>query len=975
MEKQTTGEATDIFICKKRRLFAQLAEKLSETTMLNIIYSQILLSIRERIPRDSVNCFQDLLQRARDVEMLLTENKKAKIFIQASDDSDKILMRCTFCRKKNHTSETCYKKLEADRKGKPKVKESTISCYGCGLAGYYRSKCPNCNKKNPINSPERLDFNSIQTSIIGRNVPTVGINISGLKGTAYFDTAARTSVAGYTLFQKLKEKKAEFQKVVAEIVLADGVAKKEVVYSTIADIIIGGRFKRIRMICLPNAKGNRTLIGIDFLEQAGIVLDLAQRIWHFKDNPNSNFEFKMNEPKLLEAIPITSTNIQENNAVDQYFNWLENADDSMPQNAEDDDYTYSPREIDEIFEGCLPQVINNGDESEDDWDLFPPLKRVALEKDPIEILSIDLKLCKNEGVNLNNFEKKALEELLNEVQCVFEDKGDPVPHVEHYINTGSHSPISCTPYRISPVMREKLKIELDEMLKNKIIVEAESPWAFPVVLIPKKSGKVRVCVDYRKLNAITLTDKYPLPRMDDLLHAAKASKYMSTIDLKSGYWQIKMSEKDKIKTAFTTPFGIFIFNRMPFGLKNAPATFQRLVDKFSNGLPQITILAYLDDIIICSKDFGTHLKDLRKTFERIQLFNLQLNREKCHFCRPEVKYLGHILTIEGLKPNPEKKQVRYCKDPIRKIRSSLFRFCRHAPGIVDLSQNFAEFSKPLSNLTKKGIKWKWQKEEVESFDSLKHHLVTPPILQQVDETKSFCLKTDASNYTLGAVLLQGEKYNENPIEYGSRLLLAAEKNYSTTEREALAVVWAVKKFRGYIEGSEISVLTDHQPLKWLFSLKSPTGRLARWALELQPYNIQFGYMPGRQNIVADTLSRPPCPIENHIDVCECFAVYIDFPRQGAGEIRKAQLEDDELEKIIKSFEEESHNIIEYIDRGYMMMDGVLYRYCSEQETENGQLVVPKSMRSAILWKFHDDPTAGHYGVERTISRMLPHYYW
>ena len=289
MEKQTTGEATDIFICKKRRLFAQLAEKLSETTMLNIIYSQILLSIRERIPRDSVNCFQDLLQRARDVEMLLTENKKAKIFIQASDDSDKILMRCTFCRKKNHTSETCYKKLEADRKGKPKVKESTISCYGCGLAGYYRSKCPNCNKKNPINSPERLDFNSIQTSIIGRNVPTVGINISGLKGTAYFDTAARTSVAGYTLFQKLKEKKAEFQKVVAEIVLADGVAKKEVVYSTIADIIIGGRFKRIRMICLPNAKGNRTLIGIDFLEQAGIVLDLAQRIWHFKDNPNSNF--------------------------------------------------------------------------------------------------------------------------------------------------------------------------------------------------------------------------------------------------------------------------------------------------------------------------------------------------------------------------------------------------------------------------------------------------------------------------------------------------------------------------------------------------------------------------------------------------------------------------------------------------------------------------------------------------------------
>lgn len=181
---------------------------------------------------------------------------------------------------------------------------------------------------------------------------------------------------------------------------------------------------------------------------------------------------------------------------------------------------------------------------------------------------------------------------------------------------------------------------------------------------------------------------------------------------------------------------------------------------------------------------------------------------------------------------------------------------------------------------------------------LKTLLATPPILQQINESESFILKVDASNYALGAVLLQGEKDKEHPIEYASRLLLPAERNYSRTEREALAVVWAVKKFRGYIEGSEIFVLTDHQPLKWLFSLKSPTGRLARWALELQCFNIKFGYTPGRQNVVADALSRPPCSKEAHIqECCECFTFYIDFPQQGAAEIRKYQLEDEEVKKL------------------------------------------------------------------------------
>ena len=220
-------------------------------------------------------------------------------------------------------------------------------------------------------------------------------------------------------------------------------------------------------------------------------------------------------------------------------------------------------------------------------------------------------------------------------------------------------------------------------------------------------------------------------------------------------------------------------------------------------------------------------------------------------------------------------------------------------------------------------------------------LVSPPILKQVDENQSFILKTDASNYALGAVLIQGEKEQEHPIEYASRLLKPAERNYSTTEREALAVVWAVHKYRGYIEGAQVTILTDHQPLKWLFSIKTPTGRLARWALQLQSYNLKIEYVPGRQNIVADTLSRPPCELETHKDVCECFAFSIDLPHEGTADFKNAQLEDEDLNIIINAFEKANENVYRYTNRGYIMFDGVLYHFGSDDEAENGQLVVPK----------------------------------
>ncbi|GBM90511.1 Retrovirus-related Pol polyprotein from transposon 17.6 [Araneus ventricosus] len=312
--------------------------------------------------------------------------------------------------------------------------------------------------------------------------------------------------------------------------------------------------------------------------------------------------------------------------------------------------------------------------------------------------------------------------------------------------------------------------------------------------------------------------------MDTLLHDAKSTAFMSTLDFKTGYHQIEVNPDDKDKTAFVCPFGMFRYKRMPFGLKNAPATFQRLMDQFRNGLPIVNILVYLDDIVVLSETFEQHIQDLKMVFDRLRKFKLCVNREKCKFACARVKYLGLWITPKGIEVDQDKVaaiQNIPCPRNVKQLQS----FLQTCSWYRKFIPNFSDIARPLSNLTKKNIVWKWSEQEQQTFQTLKQCLVTPPVLRQVDPTKTFIIRTDASGYALGAVLLQGDSpADERPIEYASRLLSSAEKNYSTTEREALAVVWALDKFRGYIEGAVIIVASDHQPLKWLMNLSSPTGR-------------------------------------------------------------------------------------------------------------------------------------------------------
>jgi len=347
-----------------------------------------------------------------------------------------------------------------------------------------------------------------------------------------------------------------------------------------------------------------------------------------------------------------------------------------------------------------------------------------------------------------------------------------------------------------------------------------------------------------------------VPQIHATFDKLRGAKYLTTLDLQQGYWQIPLSPESRAVTAFTVPGrGLMQFRVMPFGLHSAPATFQRLLDNILGPELEPHVFIYLDDIIIVSETFDEHLQYLAEVF--LRNVRLRLNPEKCHFCRHELKYLGHIVDRRGIRTDPEKVRAM-----TQWPRPSNVRQIRQFVGLASWYRRFIpEFSAtaaPLTRLTRKNARWQWGDEEEQAFQTLKKSFASAPVLACPDFSRRF-VQTDASTTGLGVVLTQHFEDGERVIAYASRTLNGAEKNYSATELECLAVVWGIRHFRGYrglrIEGYEFTVITDHQALRWLQKIESPTGRLGRWMLELQQYSFDVKYRRGRLNRVADALSR------------------------------------------------------------------------------------------------------------------------
>ena len=461
----------------------------------------------------------------------------------------------------------------------------------------------------------------------------------------------------------------------------------------------------------------------------------------------------------------------------------------------------------------------------------------------------------NLSQDLSDEQRQDIQSLTAQFPMVFSVIPGRTSLVEHTIHTGDAVPIRQRMYRVPYSRRTTLQKELDQMLQAGIIRQSVSPWASPVVLVPKKDGTIRVCVDFRKVNDVSKFDAYPMPRAEDVFEQIGQAEFISTLDLRKGYWQIPLEESSKEKTAFSTPFGLFEFQVLPFGLHSAPATFQRLINYVLQGC-EVFARAYIDDIAVFSTSWSDHTRHLADVFIRLERAGLTLNVGKCYFAKKEICYLGHLIGGGQLRPDPTKIEAVQ-NYPTPTLKKDVRSFLGLAGYYRRFIPHFADLSAPLTVLTKNGQPEKivWTRQCEEAFRNLKTALIGPCVLQIAVPTEAFLLQTDASGVGLGAVLSQGKNGEERPVAYASRKLLPRESHYAVIERECLAIVWAVKYFHVYLCGQQFTLQSDHKPLKWLQQMANSNPRLMRWALELQPYHFQVDHQPGCSIGNADGLSR------------------------------------------------------------------------------------------------------------------------
>ena len=430
--------------------------------------------------------------------------------------------------------------------------------------------------------------------------------------------------------------------------------------------------------------------------------------------------------------------------------------------------------------------------------------------------------------------------------------------IEHQIDTGNARPCKQRLRRQPPAHEQEIKRQIDVLLAQGAIEPTQSPWASNVVMVRKKDGSYRMCIDYRALNDLTKKDSYSMVRIDAALDALNGSMWFTTLDLRSSYHQILVSEPDRDKTAWISKFGQYRYVRMPFGLSNAGATFQRLIDLVLSGLSYSSCLAYIDDIIIFSRSVEQHWERLSCVLQRIIDAGLKCRPDKCVFLRPSVEFLGHVVSAEGVAVLPARiEAVSTWPRPgsLKEVREWLGLvgyYRRHV-------ERFAHIARPLTDMLKGDCRGKftWSDEAEESFERLKTALVTSPVLAMPNEHDEFVLDTDASLFAIGAVLSQVQDGVERVIAYGSKRLKRAESNYCTTRRELWAVVHFVRQYRCYLLGRKFRIRSDHAALVWLRRLKEPVGQQARWLEELENYDYHIEHRAGNKHTNADVMSRKP----------------------------------------------------------------------------------------------------------------------
>jgi hypothetical protein len=465
------------------------------------------------------------------------------------------------------------------------------------------------------------------------------------------------------------------------------------------------------------------------------------------------------------------------------------------------------------------------------------------------------------GENLSDYDTHLFVELLQKnVHAFSQDPYDlgRCNVFEASIRTGTSDPIYSPPYRLPIHLRDSLAKELQSMVERDMITPSKSPWASPMLYVPKGEGKMRLVVDFRKINKVSDPDVYPIPRIDDVLSSLKGATQFSSLDFNKGFWQIPLEEGSRDKSAFNTFHGQYEYKCLPQGLKQSPGNFMRCMNRIFGDMQWKKCLIYIDDLLIFCKSVEEHIEILQEIFDRCRAANLKLNPEKTFMGRPSIVYLGHHISAEGVAPLRERIEAIDTFPAPTKVKE-VQRFLGMCAYYGKFIKAFSSIASPLYKFKDPKAKFVWTEECENAFKTLKKALTESPVLIHPDMKKPFILHTDASNDGLGAVLSQlGEDEKEHPIAYAARTLKSSERNYVTHDLECLAIKFGIEHFRHFLYGGpKFQVVTDHIAFRWLMTAPPKNSRIARWRLEFDEYDFDIKHRPGKENANADVLSRNP----------------------------------------------------------------------------------------------------------------------
>lgn len=600
-------------------------------------------------------------------------------------------------------------------------------------------------------------------------------------------------------------------------------------------------------------------------------------------------------------------------------------------------------------------------------------KRELVEKEEVHSITTE------EDVSSDDHKIKAL---LNKYKDIWSQiKYGQCTVCQHKIDVNVTSPIACKPRRLSVERQKLLRQHIKELIDEGIVVPSMSDWAFPVVMMFKPSGEMRMCIDYRMLNACTKGDAYPLPIIEDIFQGMQDANFFSVIDLKSGFYQVKLHEESREKTAFVTPEGLYEFVAMPFGLKNAPATFQRIMNVVLTGLKERGVCVYIDDIVVFTNDYDSHLDLLQEVFIRFKNAGLFINIKKSRFLRPSIVYLGYKIgggkmSIDESRREAINRLTRPCNvKGIRRFLGAVGYFRKFVP-------RFARIAAPLYELLHQNKQWAWTNNCEQAYTTLKSMLSSSPVfLALADRTKSYILDTDASTIAIAGILMQKGPDGDQVIAYASRCLTETERNWPIRELEAYAIVWSITHFRSYLRDSVgFEVRTDHESLRWLWKVND-NRRIARWCLLLAEYNFSIRYRAGKQQQHVDIFTRDVSPDQDEETTIDKITVPRNTGRcvlanslHESVEPFTPESKDCEVLRYIPSLDKLKTEVEEEIRRGHVksttlqVIDGIYVNH-------NDKIYVPMKYRGNIMYAYHYTPVGGHEGVTRTFNRMRLHFYW